>query len=39
MREAAGAQAGDVVALDITPSEDQLEPKVPADLLWLKYFA
>jgi hypothetical protein len=32
LREAAGADAGDVVALEITPAQTQLEPKVPADL-------
>src|SRR5215467_4219813 len=32
LSEAAGAEAGDVVALEIAPSEKELEPKVPADL-------
>ena len=32
MREAAGADIGDVVALEIAPSGKQLEPRVPADL-------
>lgn len=32
MGEAAGAEAGDVVTLEIAPSEEVLEPKVPADL-------
>ena len=32
LREAAGADAGDVVALEIAPSAEELEPKVPADL-------
>src|SRR5690349_24720999 len=32
LREAAGARAGDVVALEIAPSEEALEPKVPSDL-------
>ena len=32
LREAAGADAGDTVSLEITPSEKQLEPEVPADL-------
>lgn len=32
LREAAGAEAGDVVALEITPVAEQLELKVPADL-------
>lgn len=32
MREAAGANAGDVVTLEISPSVAELEPKVPADL-------
>jgi hypothetical protein len=32
MREAAGAKAGDVVALEIAPSGEQAELKVPADL-------
>ncbi len=32
MREAAGADPGDVVTLEIAPSEEVLEPKVPADL-------
>ena len=32
MREAAGAEAGDVVALEIAPVAEQPEPRVPADL-------
>jgi uncharacterized protein YdeI (YjbR/CyaY-like superfamily) len=32
MREAAGADAGDVVTLEITPSREEPEPKVPVDL-------
>src|ERR1017187_10952721 len=32
MREAAGADAGDVVTLEIAPSGEEPEPKVPADL-------
>jgi hypothetical protein len=32
MREAAGADAGDVVTLEITPSGEEPEPKLPADL-------
>jgi hypothetical protein len=32
MREAAGAQAGDLVALDIAPAAEEPEPTVPADL-------
>src|SRR5262245_5463251 len=32
MREAAGADAGDVVALEIAPSGEQAEAKMPADL-------
>ena len=32
MREAAGADAGDVVTLEIAPSAEELEPRVPADL-------
>ncbi len=32
LREAAGAQPGDTVALSITPSEKQLELEVPKDL-------
>lgn len=32
MREAAGANIGDVVTLEITPAADEPEPKVPADL-------
>ena len=32
LSEAAGAGAGDVVALEITPAAEELEPKVPADL-------
>jgi uncharacterized protein YdeI (YjbR/CyaY-like superfamily) len=32
MREAAGAQAGDVVTLQIAPVAEEPEPKVPADL-------
>ena len=32
MREAAGADAGDVVTLEIAPSREEPEPRVPADL-------
>ncbi|HEY4440377.1 MAG TPA: YdeI/OmpD-associated family protein [Candidatus Elarobacter sp.] len=32
LREAAGADAGDVVALEIAPARTQPEPKVPPDL-------
>ncbi|PWU16798.1 MAG: hypothetical protein C5B50_12690 [Verrucomicrobia bacterium] len=32
MSEAAGANAGDVVTLEITPTGEQLEPTVPKDL-------
>ena len=32
MREAAGADAGDVVTLEISPAGEEPEPKVPADL-------
>lgn len=32
MREAAGANAGDVVMLEIMPAEEELEARVPADL-------
>jgi hypothetical protein len=32
MREAAGANVGDVVTLEISPSGEELESKVPADL-------
>src|SRR6266700_3030817 len=32
MREGAGADAGDVVMLEIVPAGEELEPKVPADL-------
>ena len=32
MREAAGAEAGDVVALELAPVAEEPEPKVPADL-------
>ena len=32
LREAAGAGAGDIVALEIAPSEKSLEPRVPSDL-------
>jgi Bacteriocin-protection, YdeI or OmpD-Associated/Domain of unknown function (DUF1905) len=32
LREAAGAQAGDVVALEIAPAAEEPEPEVPADL-------
>src|SRR5207249_6635078 len=32
MREAAGAYAGDVVTLEIAPSGEEPEPRVPADL-------
>ena len=32
LREAAGADAGDVVTLEIAPSGEEPEPKVPADL-------
>ena len=33
LREAAGAQAGDVVALEITPAQQESEPDIPADFL------
>jgi hypothetical protein len=32
LREAAGANVGDTVALDITPVSEEPEPRVPADL-------
>ncbi len=32
LSEAAGADAGDVVALEITPAAKETEPEVPADL-------
>jgi hypothetical protein len=32
LREAAGAEAGDIATLEITPSGSELEAKVPADL-------
>ena len=32
MREAAGADAGDVVTLEIAPAREEPEPRVPADL-------
>jgi hypothetical protein len=32
MREAARADAGDIVTLEIAPAEEEPEPKVPADL-------
>lgn len=32
LREAAGAEPGDIVALEIAPSAKQLEPEVPKDL-------
>jgi len=32
LREAAGADAGDVVTLELAPSAEELEPKVPTDL-------
>ncbi|MGY0558187.1 MULTISPECIES: YdeI/OmpD-associated family protein [unclassified Lysobacter] len=32
LREAAGAKAGDEVALEISPVEEEPEPKIPADL-------
>jgi hypothetical protein len=32
MGEAAGAHAGDVVTLELAPSAEELEPKVPTDL-------
>jgi len=32
MREAAGANAGDVVTLEIMPAGEELEARVPADL-------
>ena len=32
LREAAGAEAGDIVTLEITPSRSELEASVPADL-------
>ena len=32
MREAAGANAGDIVRLEIAPAGEELEPRVPADL-------
>jgi len=32
MRESAGAAPGDVVTLEIAPMQEQLEPRIPADL-------
>ena len=32
LREAAGAEAGDVVSLEITPVAEEPEPRVPAEL-------
>ncbi len=32
LREAAGAEAGDVVSLEIAPAAEEPEPRVPADL-------
>lgn len=32
LREAAGVEPGDTVAIEIAPSDEQLEPGVPADL-------
>src|SRR3546814_11181077 len=32
LREAAGAEAGDAVALEVAPVEKEPEPKIPADL-------
>src|SRR5262249_18641090 len=32
LREAAGAEVGDVVTLEVTPVAEEPEPKVPADL-------
>ena len=32
MREAAGAEAGDIVTLEIVPTAEVLEPTIPADL-------
>jgi hypothetical protein len=32
MREGAGADAGDVVALEIAPAAEEFEPRMPADL-------
>jgi len=32
LREAAGAEAGDVVTLEVAPAAEEPEPKVPADL-------
>ena len=32
MREAAGADAGDIVTLEIAPAGEEPEPSVPADL-------
>jgi hypothetical protein len=32
LRDAAGADAGDIVTLEIAPAADEPEPKVPADL-------
>ena len=32
MREAAGADTGDIVTLEITPAREEPEPKVPSDL-------
>ncbi len=32
LREASGAEAGDVVSLEIAPAAEEPEPRVPADL-------
>jgi hypothetical protein len=32
LREAVGAEAGDVVTLEIAPAAEELEPEIPADL-------
>jgi len=32
LRQAAGAEVGDVLALEITPATEEPEPKIPADL-------
>lgn len=32
MREAAGAIAGDIVRLEISPAREEIEPRVPVDL-------
>jgi len=32
MREAAGANTGDIVTLEIAPAGEEPEPRVPADL-------